>query len=409
MIPFYELKSAPVHSVLLLRSREEALNYPAADISLGFCDRCMFISNVVFNADLHEYSTKYEATQAYSSTFNAFHKELAKSLIERFDLHKKNIIEIGCGQGEFLHLLCELGDNHGVGFDPAYDKRRSEFVSDNMHTFIRDFYSEKYKDFHGDFVCCKMTLEHIPNTLEFVTGIRAIIGKHSDTIVFFQIPNVTRILQEMAFWDIYYEHCSYFSEDSLRYLFVKSGFDVIDLWRAYDDQYLMIAARPDIDYSAPEGLSQKSKKMSIRIRRKPDEKSGCETNQGFLDNSSSAEKMRHRIDYFSKNHLKVVNSWREKINELKQQGKRIVIWGAGSKGVAFLTTLKIQDEIDYAVDINPNKHGTYMAGTGQQIVAPDFLREYRPDVVIVMNPIYCQEIKHELEKMDIDATILPVS
>jgi hypothetical protein len=86
-----------------------------------------------------------------------------------------------------------------------------------------------------------------------------------------------------------------------------------------------------------------------------------------------------------------------------------VLWGAGSKGVAFLTTLDIRHEIEYAVDINPHKHGTFMAGTGQQIVAPEFLKGYRPDIVIVMNPIYCNEIQRELDRMGIGVEVRPVS
>jgi hypothetical protein len=50
-----------------------------------------------------------------------------------------------------------------------------------------------------------------------------------------------------------------------------------------------------------------------------------------------------------------------------------------------------------------------MAGTGQQIVAPEFLQEYRPDVVIVMNPIYCDEIQHTLNHMGIRVELRPLS
>ena len=45
------------------------------------------------------------------------------------------------------------------------------------------------------------------------------------------------------------------------------------------------------------------------------------------------------------------------------------------------------------VDINPRKEGMYVAGTGQPIVPPEFLRDYQADVVIVMNPIYIGEIQ----------------
>ncbi|MDL5502674.1 MAG: hypothetical protein QSU88_05600, partial [Candidatus Methanoperedens sp.] len=92
----------------------------------------------------------------------------------------------------------------------------------------------------------------------------------------------------------------------------------------------------------------------------------------------------------------------------KKNGRRVVLWGGGSKGVAFLTTLNIIDEVEYVVDINPKKNGTYMAGTGQKIVAPEFLIKYKPDIVIVMNPIYCNEIQETLDKIGIIAELKPV-
>ena len=117
-------------------------------------------------------------------------------------------------------------------------------------TFVADFYGEKYADTQGDFVCCKMTLEHIPKVGEFVETVRRSVGDNPETVVFFQIPNARYVLCDVAFWDIYYEHCSYFTKGSLARLFRRSGFDIIDLWTAYDDQYLMIEARPAV--GAPE-------------------------------------------------------------------------------------------------------------------------------------------------------------
>jgi hypothetical protein len=60
------------------------------------------------------------------------------------------------------------------------------------------------------------------------------------------------------------------------------------------------------------------------------------------------------------------------------------------------------------VDINPLKHGTFLAGTGQKVVAPGFLREYQPDTVIVMNPIYCDEIQRDLDRMGLSAELVPI-
>jgi DUF971 family protein len=135
----YEAKNVPVHSVLLHSSKEEALQYPKRDIWLGFCQTVGFYIMQLSMQDVHEYSAKYEATQGYSPTFNAFHQRLAENLIERYDLHDKTIIEIGCGQGEFLTLLCELGGNRGIGFDPAYVPERSMAPKTSQVRFVKTF------------------------------------------------------------------------------------------------------------------------------------------------------------------------------------------------------------------------------------------------------------------------------
>ena len=91
---------------------------------------------------------------------------------------------------------------------------------------------------------------------------------------------------------------------------------------------------------------------------------------------------------------------------MKAEGQKVVLWGGGSKGVAFLTTLGLTlDDVAYAVDINPVKTGTFMAGTGQEIVAPSFLETYQPDAVIIMNPVYREEITRDLTAMGLSPDI----
>jgi hypothetical protein len=83
-----------------------------------------------------------------------------------------------------------------------------------------------------------------------------------------------------------------------------------------------------------------------------------------------------------------------------------VVWGAGSKGVTFLNVLEVGELIAYIVDLNPRKHLKYIADTGQQIVSPEFLLTYRPEVVIVMNPIYLEEIQTLLDTMGLHPVCL---
>jgi len=379
---FYELNQVPAHSVLLHSSRQEAIEFPKGDIRLGYCLVCGFISNVAFDPGLQNYLThNYEATQAYSDTFNTFHRNLAERLINEYDLHEKRIVEIGCGQGEFLDLMCSLGRNNGGGFDPAYVEGRWVGSAKERVLIIKDYYTEESsQQYPADFLCCKMTLEHIHEPFEFLNMVARSVRNQPDTIVFFQVPNTRQVLQEVAFWDIYYEHCSYFSQYSLNYLFELCGFQVIKNFSEYDDQYLLIEAR------AVE-ISEK------RISSSPGELSDLEKD----------------VAHFKLNYPDVVQGWRDIIRDLHSSRKKVVIWGGSSKTVAFLTTLDIRDEIEYVIDINPNKHGTYLAGSGQEIVSYEVLKSYKPDLIIVMNPVYMNEIEKTLNGIGVSCHLIAVN
>ena len=108
-------------------------------------------------------------------------------------------------------------------------------------------------------------------------------------------------------------------------------------------------------------------------------------------------------------HVKAqVNDWHSRLNGLIEQGRHAAIWGSGSKCVSFLSALGVPDEAISVVDINPHRHGKFLAGSGKQVMAPDSLRTLRPDVVFAMNPIYSQEIQRDLDAMGVDTELIEV-
>lgn len=364
---FHRQDGVPTNSCILLETPEEAINYPRGQIELGFCDECGFISNLAFDPKLTEYSGRYEETQAYSGTFNRFHRALAERLIHEYGLHEKKILEIGCGKGEFLKMICEMGDNEGVGFDPGFRSDRLELADLPKVRFVQDFYSEKYVNESADFLCCKMTLEHITDAGKFVGTVRRAIGD-ACTDVFFQIPEAKRILKECAFEDVYYEHCSYYSPGSLARLFRRNGFEVLRVDTEYDDQYLTIETRP-----AHEGSSTQP-----------------------VPGENDLDELRGLVNEFPARLAGKLAKWRSVLDDAGKGGQKVALWGSGSKAVSFLTTLGITSEIDHVVDINPNRWNHYMSGTGHPIVGPDQLLEFAPELVIVMNPVYEEEITEAL-------------
>jgi len=375
---FIEIPNVPVHCNLLWSTKEDAIQVPRGDIRLGFCQDCGHIFNLAFKPELMDYTQIYENSLHYSSRFQSYAKSLATYLVDRYDLHGKDIIDIGCGKGDFLSLLCELGNNCGVGFDPAYEFQENNLRnSTEQITFIQDFYSERYSNYSADFVCCRHVLEHIQFPNDFLLCIVNSIGNGTKAVVFFEVPNVLFLLKNSGIWDLIYEHCSYFSSISLFHLFTSCGFKVLDIKQRYEDQFLCIEA----------SLDEFSKKFGFSFK---------DDFKELIDGIATlAEKYRQKVE-----------NWRDQLEQLAKIGQRIVVWGAGSKGVAFLNALETYDLIEYVVDINPHKQGKYIAGSGQQIVPPEFLQAYQPELVLIMNSIYKNEISRIMKRLGLIAKFI---
>ena len=377
MSPFVEFLGVPTNSCVLLDTKDEARSYPRGDIVLGACKRCGFISNIRFDETLAQYSSRYEETQGYSPTFRKFHRELATNLIKRHHIRNKDFLEIGCGKGEFLAMMCELGPNRGVGFDPSFDEGRDVFPDDVEARVVCDFFSEAHADVNADVVCCKMTLEHIPNVEKFARLACGAMREEDDAVVFFQVPNALRILRDCAFEDIYYEHCSYFTAGSLGRLFRSFGLAIHRLTTEYADQYLAIEAKH----------------------------AGSQATDTELPALDDVDEIERLVAGFAERCAQKTESWKQQLDAAGETGP-VVLWGSGSKAVAFLSAVDHKEQIEHVVDINPHKHGYYLPGSAQRIISPEELVADKPGTVIIMNSVYREEISAALREREIDAKVL---
>jgi SAM-dependent methyltransferase len=360
-------------------SSQEADRIPTGDLELGLCPRCGFLQNIRFDPSLQEQTIQYEDSQAASPTFGSFARDIAKHLVARYDLEDKNVIEIGCGQGEFLALLCEVGGCTGVGIDPLAVGSRVANAGGSSVTFLGETFSEKHADLPVDLICCRHTLEHIQPVGQFLQTVRKAIGTRAGVSLFFEVPDVKRILEENAFWDIYYEHCSYFSAGSMGRLFRSCGFEVLDLRRGFGDQYLLLEARP--------------------VGVPPEEAHPEE---------ESPEDQQQLAAKFRKGVIESVAAWKTRFERFGREGGGTALWGSGSKAVAFLSGLGLHEEIDYVVDIDPRKQGRFLPGTGHGIVAPETLCARPVQQIIVMNPVYMEEIRANVRALGLELDLIPL-
>jgi SAM-dependent methyltransferase len=366
---FFEIKNAPVFSLVTVKSKDEALKVPRKDIELGFCHSCGFIFNRLFDTSIDYFTLGYEDQQGFSVTFMNYLRKISEDLISTYNLKGKSLLEIGCGKGDFINLLTELSGGKGIGIDPAYQEGRQN--NPNL-TFYREFYNLSHGRLPADFICCRHTLEHIHGTRAFLQLIRDSLGKRNDAAIFFEIPQITRILDVQAFWDIFYEHCSYFSAGSLARLFRSTGYEILNLHLDYNDQYLLIEAKPV--------NSPSSRSFAIE---------------------ESIEEQKKRVDNFKLKIKEQLGSWRKKLAALKAKGSKTIVWGGGSKSVGFLTNFADLELIEYVVDINPYMENNFIPGIGKKYVQPAFMKEYKPDAVIIMNGIYKEEITKSLHEMGV--------
>ncbi len=348
---FYTLPETPVISSLVLQTKEESLKVEKKTIELSVCHECGFIFNSKYDFSVHENQEGHEDQQGFSPTFTKFINRIADQVINRYQINDKTVMEIGCGKGDFLKLMCDKGNNRGIGIDPAINHDR--VPKDENLEFIKAYYSEEHANLQADLICCRHTFEHIPKTAKFMELLVKNLKGKPETQLLFEIPDVTRILDEIAFWDVYYEHCSYFSVNSLAYVFEQNNFFIEDLWLDYNGQYLMIEA------SSGKGKSNWFSKELV--------KKTIESSRKF---NNKLEKRR--------------NEWIGILQKLESEKKYVVLWGGGSKPVGFLSLFSEFDIFKNVVDINPHMDGTYVPGFGIEIISPQRLPETNPDVIIIM-------------------------
>ncbi len=373
----YRLVAIPVQSCILLDTEDEARNFPRHPLVLKFCDDCGFVFNSVFDLSKVDYASTTEESQHFSGTFNRFARELATEVASLYDLKGKRTLEIGCGKGEFLQELADQTSTIGLGVDPGFIPERLPGADGHEITFQREYFDPATIAETPDFVACRHTLEHIPEVGRFMNEIAQVIDGRSDVGVFFETPDVYRVLAEGAFWDIYFEHCSYFTLGSHARLFRRAGFDVTKLYLAYDDQYI-------IQYAEPAA------------------------GRPVLAHEDDLDAVRALAAAFPQKVAEIRAHWTDFVRSRHGAGKRVAIWGGGSKGVSFLTTNDLGAEVAQVIDINPFKQGKYLPGTGHLVSSPESLKDAPPDTVIVMNPIYLPEIGAQLADMGLNPELVAV-
>ena len=372
---FLQRVQVPVHQNLLASSPSEARNSKRGDLAISLCTRCGFVFNAAFRQDFMSYCQGYDSAQAHSPLFRKYLIGIADDLVERYRLVGQTVVEVGCGKGDFLQLLCAEGRNRGIGFDPSYVG--PETTGGGIVHFISEPFGGQHASPAPTLLCCRHVIEHIPNPLQMLGEIRKALGEGSNAIVYFETPDVEWILENVAFWDFFYEHCSYFGLDTLKLAFEKAGFSVLSVRHVFGAQYLAVEAKA----TAPREFLP-------------------------LPSTSDVRGLRKGVASFRHNTLRKIDECRNQVRDMAHNGG-CALWGAAAKGVTFANVIDPDvAEIKCVVDVSPAKAGRFVPGTGHPIVSLEALgRHYSVAGLLSMNPNYLQEQRAMLSALALPITV----
>jgi SAM-dependent methyltransferase len=357
---FLSLRGVPTQDGVLWKTQAEALAAPKGDFILSVCQRCGYIGNRAYDATLVTFEG-YDVSLEHSPVFREYLQTLAQRLVERYGLKSKKILEIGVGKGLFLRTLCQLGNNQGIGYDPSVaPELRDQWRAENV-SIVPDFFSEKYATNDADMVSCRHVLDILDRPKQFLQMLARSLGP--STVLYFESPNGDHTLEDCVIWSMVYEHCSWFTTQGARALFNACGFDILQIGSTFGTDYIGIEARP-----SPRGAH-------------------------FDENPQAVAAVLEKVAIFERKQRETMQRWGEKLEAYRAAGKRVMGWGAGARAIAFLSAFGITDAIPFVIDTNPNRQGKYLPVTGQKVVPPAFVVEHAPDVVLITNPSFTEEIK----------------
>lgn len=367
---FFCVSGIPVHCNVLWDSPEEARRAPRGDVELVVCPACGLIFNAAFDPSLVHYGKAYENSLYGSPTFRAYATSLVEHLTNRFALAGKLVVEIGCGKGEFLRQLCRHAKARGIGIDASYEPGLDEAAGNEDVQFVRERFETLDPSVRPDLICFRQVLEHIPTPHAFLTTVAAAARRTCGGAVFVEVPNALFTIRDFGVFDILYEHCTYFTAPSLTALFEEVGLNVLNVYPTFGEQYLCLEAR------------------------------ACVQRPGASHEDEVAE-LQALCAAFGGQYEQQIGHWEERLSGWHRAGRRVAVWGAGTKGVMFVNSVPGGAQVRCLVDVNARKQGRFVPGTGQPVLAPVDLADAQVDVVIAMNSIYRDEIEADARRLGV--------
>jgi len=333
-------------------TREEARRAAQGEMEMRLCPQCTTLFNAAHDARLLAFGAEYDNAQIHSPRYMAHMEEGTERVLRLIeDIEAPTIVDIGCGQGDFLRMLAGKLKRPArlMGFDPALrigsaDRRDVDAGPVSIELHPRLFQPADAPD--GAAFLMRAVFGYFTDPAPFLAALRR---KGSRLAI--ETSSLEWIVADDVVADLYYEYFCYYTSAALAKVLAATGWGGIEIAPTFGGQYLWAGARSD----------RPAEPVAAAPVRVPDDAA-----------------VRARI--------------LDRLIQARSRGP-IAIWGAAGKGLNLLPMIDPDAQlVDCVIDINPAKHGAFTPVTAHPIVSPAEAISRGVQAAYVVNPIYRQEI-----------------
>ncbi|NTV10998.1 MAG: class I SAM-dependent methyltransferase [Zoogloea sp.] len=362
---FVDLGSSPLCQTHICQDQLQDME-PFYPLHAQVCTRCFLVQLQEFVAPDAIFS-EYAYFSSYSASWVAHAERYAEKMIARLGLAPDSLVmEIASNDGYLLQHFKARGIPV-LGIEPARNVAEVS-IAKGIPTVERFFGRLAAQDLAEERGRPKLllgnnVLAHVPDINDFVAGMKHLLAR--DGVITMEFPHLQRLIAGNQFDTIYHEHFSYLSFLTVEHIFASHRLTLFDVEELPTHGgslriYARHAENPALPVSA----------QVEELRRR-------EIDDGFL----TPERYRGFGERVKDTKRKLLAF----LIQAKQEGKRIVGYGAPGKGNTLLNYCGIRsDFLDFTVDANPYKQGKYTPGTRIPILAPEAIRAARPDYVLIL-------------------------
>jgi 2-polyprenyl-3-methyl-5-hydroxy-6-metoxy-1,4-benzoquinol methylase len=312
----------------------------------------------------------YAAYWYRSGTNNTMRNHLrgiAEHAMQLFDKPQATVLDIGCNDGTLLKNYPAEFIKYGV--DPS--DVAQEVEGENLQVVQDIFPSVHLKKLIGDsgridIITSIAMFYDLENPVGFCRGIKELLS--DDGIWIFEMSYMPQMLEINSYDTICHEHLEYYSLAVLEKILRLAGMQIFKI--SFNDinggSIRCYATHVENNQYA----NAEDERLMNEIRQREFDLA-LDTDEPYLAFQQRIEKERDAL--------------KSLLVDLKQQGKRIHIYGASTKGNTILQFCGIDNTIiDYASERNPDKYGARTLGTNIPIISEDDSRAMLPDYYLVL-------------------------